>query len=155
MIFELRPAEPGDLYRCTEIEIDSFGDDFYNFTTLRQFLDIAGELFIVAVGEPTRERPEPDVLGYAVASPSTQDRLIWGLPLAVDEPYRHLGIGRELMMRTVSTCNLLGASRIRCTVRPDNAPSLSILRSLNFIEVAEDLHYFGRGKARKVLELLI
>jgi len=122
---------------------------------MRQFLDIAGELFTVAVGDPVTRSGGPEVVGYMLASPPGQEQLTWLLSLAVDSTYRRVGIGRRLMLRTLAICRSRGASRVRCTVRPDNRPMLSLARSLNFAEVDEDPHYFGRGKSRKVLELSV
>jgi [ribosomal protein S18]-alanine N-acetyltransferase len=145
---ELRAACPGDLSRCLELETGSFDDDPYNLATLRQFLDVSGELFTVAV-DPS------NIVGYILAAPSIRERQFWLLSIAVDPPYRCLGIGRRLLVHALETCRSLGASHVRCTVRPDNSSSLSMLRPFDFTEIGEDPDYFGRGKARKVLELAL
>ena len=152
---ELRPARPSDVLRCFEIERSSFGDDSYSLKTLRQFIEIAGELFIVAEGLAIERHGKNDILGYHLASPSVQESLIWLLSAAVDAPFRGLGIGRQMLSYSLATCRSLGASHVRCTVHPSNLRALSTLRSLNFTEIREAPHYFGYGKRRKVLEVIL
>jgi len=151
MAFTFRAAHPDDLNRCLEIEQASFATP-YTFHTFRQFIDVAGELFIVVAPEG---RTDSQVVGYGLASMSTDPDLVWALNLAVDRPYRRRGLGHQLTLRLLHGAEQLGASRVRCTVSPDNLPMRAELRSLNFSEVDEDPHYFGLGEARKVMEYAI
>lgn len=146
MDIELRPAGPADLDRCAGIEQAAFGDEGYNRITLRQFLDIAGDLFTVAAGDA-------GIMGYALAAPSTEKDLAWLLSVAVDGPYRNLGAGRRLVTHTLARCAAYGFARVRVTVHPDNGPSISVMRSLNFTEIGEEPHYFGPGEPRRILEV--
>jgi ribosomal protein S18 acetylase RimI-like enzyme/predicted kinase len=145
---EIRPAVPADLYRCAEMDRGTYGDDAFNPMALRQFIEVSGPLFAVAVAPG-----EPEVLGYVLAAPSVERELAWLLSIVVDESARGLGVGRQLTTHALDSCRAAGLSHLRATVSPGNSRSLALLRSLGLVEIAEDPDYFGRGESRKVMEL--
>ncbi len=138
-----RPAQVGDLSALARIEHEAFGTGAYSTMTFRQFLDIAGPLFVVA-------DPGDGVAGYALALPAITGSVCF-MSLAVSQRWRRYGLGRELFGEIVATFDTLPYSSIWLTTKPDNASILRLCESFDFTEEETKQDYFGPAEDRLLM----
>ena len=140
----IRVARPGDVPRLVEIEHQVFGQSGYDAYVLRQFIDLFGSLFGVAIdGEA--------VVGYVAGGRSVDTTAGWMLVLAVVPEARGRGIGRRLTDWLLDALVAVGARECRLTVDPKNTGAVSLYRRAGFGEIGHEDDYFGPGEERLVL----
>jgi ribosomal protein S18 acetylase RimI-like enzyme len=146
MAATIRAARLADLGRVLVIEQSAFGATAWPWTVFRQHLDLCGELFAVA-------EASSGVVGYTLAARSAAPDEAWILGAAVEEASRNQGVGRALLTHVIARAGAVGVARLRCTVRPGNAPVEHVMAAVGFTDLAYDPDYFGPGEGRRILEL--
>ena len=134
-----------DLHR---VDTEAFGDIAYKVPTLRQLIEVSGECCIVA-------EDSGGVLGYAIALISPSRDKSWLLSLGVLPEAKGRGAGRRLTESIIDILRALTVPSVWLTVDPDNAPAVSLYRSLGFLEKERYDDYFGPGENRILMELVL
>lgn len=155
----VRKAEERDLPRIMEIERTSFANPWPE-ALLRSYLGEEGFL----VGEEDGE-----IIGYILVGLKTpsffsrlerRTRLLFGLErgeedpdlhtghvmnLAVDLPYRHRGLGAELLRAGLAYLRGLGARQVELEVRTANEEAIRLYRRFGFSVDRLITHYYSDG----------
>ncbi|MFD0729485.1 GNAT family N-acetyltransferase [Planotetraspora mira] len=126
------------------MERDVYVGHAYSSTVLRQFLDIAGPLVIVAV-------EDGEVIGHTIALPAVSEGEAWLVALAVRGDWRKRGIGRSLSRLVLSRAVDHGYRTIHLTVEPDNQIAIGLYESLGFTTEGKVPDYFGKDEPRLVM----
>ncbi len=134
-----------DLADIQRLDVEAYGDDAYPYFILRQFLDIAGELFQVC------KDPEGNVIAYGIIVPSASQGSGWLLSLAVSLPHRRQGIGTELSRRLLDKAKLSSLEKVYLTVAPGNDAAIFLYERLGFTGAKIEHHYFGQSEDRIVM----
>lgn len=140
-----------DLVDIQRLDVEVYKDDAYTYFILRQFLDIAGELFQVC------KDSEGNVIAYGIIVPSANQGSGWLLSLAVSFPHRRKGIGTELVNQLLAKAKSSSLEKIYLTVEPDNKPAIFLYERLGFIaakvehQYQIERHYFGPDEHRIVM----
>ena len=144
---QIRTARLEDLENLTRLDAAAFGDLAYPPFVLRQLFDVYIDCWLVA------DHPS-DLLGYALpaVSPMRNDEG-WLLALAVRDNVRGRGVGRRLVDASLEILRSLGVTATWLTVEPDNAPAISLYRSMGFIEKELRENYLGPGEHRLLMKL--
>jgi ribosomal-protein-alanine N-acetyltransferase len=121
-----------------------FIEDCYNAVVLRQFYDLAGNLFHVA-------RANFALVGYSFALPSATQGEGWFVTLGVLSSHRRQSIGRSLAQATLHEAKLAGITTLRVTVARNNFASQNLFSKFGFSPEADEDDYFGPGKHRIVM----
>jgi phosphinothricin acetyltransferase len=133
----IRPAEPGDAQRVSEIFNQGVEDRVATFETHQANAEDAGcwieeDLVIVA------ER-EDGLVGWAKASPyADQHDYYDGVREAtayVERGARHSGVGRELLDALASSAADAGAHKLIGKIFTSNEPSIALVKELGWREV--------------------
>lgn len=147
MPLTIRPATVADLPAVLDVDRTCFGSApglAFGPYTLRQFLDLAQDGFLVAIhGE--------EVVGFAIGAPAADRRSAWVLALGVEPSARRQGVGLALSHGLLERLRRKGAERVSLTVEPGNTAALALYRQLGFKEVETAPDYFGRGQSRVVM----
>lgn len=138
-----------DLEDVLRLDLEVYGDNAYSYLMLRQFFDIAGELFL------TCKDGKGDVIAYGVIAPSVNSGSGWLLSLVVSLSHRREGIGTALVNQLLNKARHFALERIYLTVAPDNDAAISLYERLGFIIAQVEHHYFGRNDHRIVMWRLI
>ena len=139
----LRSATVADLPSVMELDTASFHEG-YPLSVLRQFLDIGGDLFVVA-------EVDGALVGYALGGIGPRSTVGWLLSAAVTANAQGHGIGGMLGAEVARRLDERGAEEIFLTVRPDNEPMIRWCRSAEFVCVGDDPNYFGAGERRLIM----
>lgn len=139
----LRSATVDDLPAVTALDTASFHEG-YPLSVLRQFLDITGDLFVVA-------EAAGEIVGYALGGLGPRPTVGWLLSAAVIAHAQGRGIGGMLGTEVARRLDERGVEEIFLTVRPDNEPMIRWCRSAEFLCVGDDPHYFGAGERRLIM----
>lgn len=142
----IRPATVVDLHRLADLDVEVFGHISYPLFVFRQFLDLVGPSLIVASRDDV-------LLGYALVSPTHEDRVGYFVSLGVREAARGSGLGRALARAGMQRLAELGIASVHLTVTPDNKPAIALYRSLGFTDSGLERDYLGPGEDRLVMEL--
>ena len=139
----LRTATPADIPRMIELDIEGFAESLPPFV-LRMFLDVAGNLAIVAEDGGT-------IVGYSLGARGPDKESGWLLSAAVTASYRAKGLGATLGQELVRRFSAEGAKKLFLTIRPDNVPMIRWCKSAGFEQITDDPHYFGPDHRRLVM----
>jgi len=141
----VRAAGVADLPRIVEIDAEAFPSLPYPEFFLRQAIDAFGGL--VRVVEP----PAGEVAGYALATLTAGERAGWLLSMAIAAEHRGAGLAHALLEGVVNELRTLGASEVRLSVEPDNAPARRLYERHSFSVVREEPDYLGPGEMRWIM----
>jgi ribosomal-protein-alanine N-acetyltransferase len=141
---KVRPVSVDDIPAVARLEKETFGGDAYVEMTLRQFHDIARDLFLVAT-------VDDEVVGYGLVLPSAPGADPCFASIAVAPDWRHGGVGHRLMEEMLDICDGLGFVRISSTVDPANTAAIQLASGLGFAIAERVDNYFGPGKHRLVM----
>lgn len=142
-MIQIRNASTTDISRLIELDVEGFSESLPPFV-LRMFLDIAGELAIVA-------ESEGKIVGYALGARGPSSDEGWLLSAAVTAEYRAQGLGAELGEELIRRLHATGAKRLLLTTRPDNLPMMKWCKRAGFEQIADDPNYFGPDHRRLVM----
>lgn len=134
-----------DLEDVQRLDIEVYGDAAYSYLTLRQFLDIGGDLFQVC------KNMNGDVIAYGVIAPSVRQGSGWLLSLAVSLSHRRMGIGTALVNELLNMASKSIVERVFLTVAPNNGAAISFYHRLGFTPAKIERHYFGRNEHRIIM----
>jgi ribosomal-protein-alanine N-acetyltransferase len=141
----IRAATLADIAPIAELDESVFGMSAYGPTTVRQLLDLFGELCFVA------ENGSGTIVGYCMGGVASRDRIGWVLVLAVVGSERRRGVGRNLSESTISALEGSGAAALRLTVEPSSSAAIALYTSLGFQHDKVERDYFGPGHPRIVM----
>jgi len=141
---QIRPVSLDDLPSVAALDRQAFGDDAYVAMTLRQFYDLAGSLFLVAVGDE-------EVVGYALVLAGADDDRGCFVSMAVAPEWRRRGVGQLLMTDMLGGKRAKAFSAIWLTVEPKNKPAIRLAENFDFVVTHEDPDYFGNDRTRLVM----
>ncbi|WP_299822232.1 GNAT family N-acetyltransferase [uncultured Pontibacter sp.] len=148
MQLHIRTATVQDLRQVKHIDEALFKEDAYPMFVLRQFLDVSGHLFKVAVLNEA-------VAGYVLGSYNVADTTAWFLSLGVLPEYRGKGIGEALMHTLMNDVKGRGANAVYLTVHPENASAIKLYGKLGFRTEFTDPDYYLDGSPRLVMRNII
>jgi [ribosomal protein S18]-alanine N-acetyltransferase len=134
-----------DLEEIQQLEAGAYGDNAYSYIMLRQFLDIAGELFRVC------KDGQGKVIAYGIVVPSVIQGSGWLLSLVVSLPHRRKGIGTALANQLLHKADLSSLRKLYLTVIPGNDAAISLYERLGFTAEKVEHHYFGPNEDRIVM----
>ena len=142
----IRPVSPADTRALYRIETSVF-EEGYRFGTIRQFIDLFGDLVIAA-------ETSGELVGYVIAGVSALDSKVgWVLNLGVLESYRRLGIGRALMDAAAISLAREGAEMAKLTVSPTNVAALNVYKKMGWSVTDLIYDHHGLGQDRCLLSL--
>ncbi|MFE9605204.1 GNAT family N-acetyltransferase [Streptomyces hokutonensis] len=144
----IRSAAEDDLPALAHLDAEVFPAEPYPFYVLRQFFDLYSDHLLVLADGHT-------LYGYVLAT-SPKAGLSWILSLAITQDLQGQGLGRRLMVESLSHLRSEGVHEVRLTVDPDNDPAVFLYRHLGFV-LAGDLRkdYFGPGEHRLLMTLAL
>ena len=142
-MISLRTATTADIPRMIELDIEGFSESLPPFV-LRMFLDVAGELAIVAEQGGV-------IIGYALGARGPENDSGWLLSAAVTAEYRAKGLGSTLGEELMSRMAKSGIRNLQLTIRSDNVPMVRWCKGAGFTQAADDPDYFGPGHRRLVM----
>ncbi|MBV9163542.1 MAG: GNAT family N-acetyltransferase [Pseudonocardiales bacterium] len=134
-----------DLEGIQQLDAEVYGEDAYSYMILRQFLDVAGELFLVC------KDGRGHVVAYGIIVPSVSQGSGWLLSLVVGLSHRRKGIGTALVNQLLDKATLSSLEKIYLTVAPGNHSALSLYGRLGFATMEVEHHYFGPNKDRIIM----
>lgn len=141
----LSQARKFDLEDIQQLDAEVYGDDAYSYMILRQFLDVAGELFLVC------KDGKGNVVAYGIIVSSVSQGNGWLLSLVVGLSHRRKGIGTALVNQLLDKASLSPLEKIYLTVAPGNDSAISLYERLGFATMRIEHHYFGRNKDRIIM----
>jgi ribosomal protein S18 acetylase RimI-like enzyme len=141
---EIRKPDLAEISELVALDERIFIEDCYNAVVLRQFYDLAGDLFHVACANFA-------LVGYSLALPSAIQGEGWFVTLGVLSSHRRRSIGRSLAQATLHEAKLAGLTTLRVTVARTNSASRNLFNELGFFPEADEEDYFGVGKHRIVM----
>jgi len=136
-------ASKGDIAGIDSLEKACFLGHSYPDFFFRQALDCWPDGLLVA------KDAKGTVIGYLLATTSSQPHLLWLLSLAVGENQRGKGVGQQLIAQLLSQLPAC-VTQVNLTVAPDNRAKMLYLRS-GFVELGYEDDYFGLGEPRLLL----
>ncbi len=134
-----------DLEDIQRLDLEVYAENAYSYLILRQFLDIAGELFRVC------KDGKGNAIAYGVIAPSVSPGSGWLLSLVVGLSHRRKGIGTTLVNQLLNKASFFALEKIYLTVAPGNHAAISLYERLGFTIAKAEHHYFGRNEARIVM----
>jgi ribosomal protein S18 acetylase RimI-like enzyme len=134
-----------DLEEVQRLDVETYGDDAYSHVTLRQFLDVTGELFQVC------KDADGNVIAYGVIARSASQGSGWLLSLAVSLPHRRKGIGSALTRRLLDKASQHSLREIFLTVATDNNAAISLYKELGFSTVKVERNYYVQNEDRIIM----
>lgn len=134
-----------DLEEVQRLDVEAYGDDAYSYMTLRQFLDITGELFQVC------KDVNGSVIAYGIIAQSANQDSGWLLSLVVSLRHRRKGIGAALTRRLLDKASTYSFREIFLTVATDNNAAISLYKELGFTVVKIEHHYYVQNEDRIVM----
>lgn len=137
--YRLMTAE--DVFLVAEIERKCFSDAW----TAAMFVSILrddNQLFYVI-------EDEGKIIGYAGMQLVLDEAQI--LNVAVEEEYRHKGIGRRIMKLLISRGCSLGMVRFTLEVRESNLPAIGLYKKMGFFEVGRRPNYYTKPSEAALL----
>jgi len=142
---KIRQATTADVDKISSIERECYNSSAYSNVILRQLVDIAPNLFLVA--------ETSSVIGFVAGQMSSAvPRSGWILSLLVSPCYRRQGFGSSLAKQLVLKLYELGATSISLTVAPSKSDAQKLYTDLGFSLKRCELNYFGPGEDRLVYE---
>lgn len=144
---KIRMFRAGDLQRVLSLERATFAEGPYTKAMFRELFRDCGGLFFVAV----RLRR---IVGYMVTCMVKAEAEI--VSIGVDPRCQKMGIGTQLMERTLAALEKRGIQRIDLMVRTTNKDGVRFYRRFGFRSVARVARYYeDRGDAvhmRKIIQ---
>ena len=141
----IRKFNPNDLKRVFEIENSSF-DQSYGMKMFQQLYEM-GIGFLVA-------EHEGYVIGYVMfwVKYEFNGHII---SIAVDEKYRRLGAGTQLLVKAISILSLLNLDTIFLEVNENNTGAIEFYKKFNFKQDRVVPKYYSNGDGAIVMYLLL
>ena len=84
-----------------------------------------------------------EIVGFCLSR--YDDGLVWLAWFGVDERYRRMGIGAQLLAALEQTARLRNAQKVRCETRTENVPSQRLLSKFGFRQIGH-LKNHGYGQ---------
>ena len=137
----IRKFNPNDLKRVFEIENSSF-DQSYGMKMFQQLYEM-GIGFLVA-------EHEGYVIGYVMfwVKYEFNGHII---SIAVDEKYRRLGAGTQLLVKAISILSLLNLDTIFLEVNENNTGAIEFYKKFNFKQDRVVPKYYSNGDGAIVM----
>ncbi|MEX8495724.1 GNAT family N-acetyltransferase [Sphaerotilus sp.] len=88
-------------------------------------------------------RLDGHVIGFMHAQPRQDTGTLWVNLLAVDEQYRHRGVGHQLVMHVESVCRDWGCLRIGLQCLHTNVAGLALYRQHGYARLVESITELG------------
>lgn len=136
MEIRIRTFRPSDIEDVCRIEKESFKDPWpcYAFTYLHTKNPESIKVAVV----------DGRLVGYVVADIERRDRKKAGhiLNLAVEQGFRHMGIGKALMEAALSFLKDSGAVEVWLEVRESNLVARKFYSSMGFVEKGRIRRYY-------------
>jgi [ribosomal protein S18]-alanine N-acetyltransferase len=142
----IRRVTEADLPELARLDRAVFGANAYPDFVVRQLFDVHGH-HLLALDTPAGLR------GYVLLATARGRDTGWILGLGVEEPWRRLGYGRQLLARCLRDLVEPGLREIRLTVEPGNAAAVQLYRSLGFLPAGGHPDYLGPGEDRLIMRL--
>jgi tRNA threonylcarbamoyl adenosine modification protein YeaZ/ribosomal-protein-alanine acetyltransferase len=147
---KFRAMTPLDLINVHRIEKDSYRDDPWTMAQFKEEMGAKNRFYIVA--ELGKENGQ-EIVGYAGATVRGESCDI--LTLTVEERYRRLGIGRELLRRMIDWARTKQVEKVMLEVRTGNNEALPLYLDFGFVEIATRRSYYGPGKDAIIMEKVL
>lgn len=144
-ILSIRAAATQDLGPLVELDAEVFGLISYPYFVFRQFYDLCPGGLLVATLDDL-------VCGYALVAQVLGSRRAYFVSLGVSPGSRGQGIGRSLAEAGLEFARSNGFDSIKLSVEPSNAAAIALYRSLGFVQVGEDLTFFGADGSRLIMQ---
>lgn len=150
--FVLRRATPADVDAIMRIESSTFGSDAWSPAVMASDVASAHTFYLVAI-----DPAQPTVLaGYAglLAPRGSGDADIQ--TIAVADPFRRRGLGRELMVALIAEAGERRATSVFLEVRADNPNAQELYLSLGFEQIAvREKYYQPDGVDAHIMKLVV
>lgn len=142
----IRKFKHGDIFAVMRLVSEIFQED-YDPAILLDFYNNWHEGFIIA-------EEGNDIAGLIVGSmPAPNQARI--LILAVDDIYRHKGIGKMLLLAFTQECMLKGIKVITLEVRVSNSEAIKFYTKFGFSITQTIPHYYKNGEDGYVMNRLL
>lgn len=143
----IRRAAKDDLKHIFQIEEEDFAPMHYPLFVLRQFLDIAPNLFFVAVDEQNQLK------GYCFGAIDDERKMGWVLALTVIKSAQRKGIGQRLTTEFIAAMKHKNIHTIQLTTTPDNIGAIMLYEKVGFKKAEEVSDYYLDGSPRVIMKL--
>ena len=144
---KIRKAIKEDLVSIFQVEEETFKPMNYPLFVLRQFYDIAPDLFFVAADELNQ------IKGYCFGGIDMDKNIGWVFVLAVTKPEQKRKIGQRISLELLSAFKSKNINAIQLTTTPDNRAAINLYEKLGFKKVSEDLNYYFDNSPRIIMKL--
>jgi N6-L-threonylcarbamoyladenine synthase len=142
MSIQMRPMRPEDVASITAIESLSFSEPWTD-RVFREELDAPRRDYLIALDGG-------EIVGYAGTMLVDRDAHL--MNLAVAPASRGRGIGRELLVETMSRAAVAGALRMTLEVRSSNAAAIRLYESLGLVSAGTRPGYYaGTGESALIM----
>ncbi|EMA08412.1 ribosomal protein S18-alanine N-acetyltransferase [Haloferax denitrificans] len=141
----VRRVDRADLLDVLRIERTCFSEP-WPYSAFELFVDEPAFLVAVRGGE---------VLGYVVADvmPNHGNDIGHVKDLAVRPAARGNGLGRRLLVQSLTAMAIAGAAVVKLEVRASNEPAIGLYRSLGFDPARRVPSYYGDGEDAYIMVL--
>ena len=119
---KIRKVVKDDLTRIFELEEEAFKPMHYPLFVLRQFYDIAPDLFFVAVDALNQ------IKGYCFGGIDYDNKIGWVFALAVTKPAQKKKIGQRITLKLVTEFKNKNINTIQLTTTPDNGAAIHLCK---------------------------
>lgn len=141
---EIRPATDADLDALSELEAALFGTIAWSRAALKDELDGAGRLVVVAASADK-------LSGYAIALKSGDDADLQRI--AVERASQRSGIGAQMLDALLAECRRMHLVRVMLEVAADNVPARAFYLRHGFTEISRRPRYYADGRDAIVMGL--
>jgi ribosomal-protein-alanine N-acetyltransferase len=126
-----------DLGAVLRIETSSFSSEAWDAELFRDYLDISGDLFLVA-------KLDGRIAGYSIAYASRAAAEIDSI--AVLPQFRCRGVARALLLAILNRLRRRRLIACSLAVRRSNHPAIGLYRRLGFVRVRTIASYYPDGE---------
>jgi ribosomal protein S18 acetylase RimI-like enzyme len=144
-MYTINRALKSDLEGIQRLDADVYSEGAFSYLTLRQFLDLSGELFLVC------KDGQGNVIAYGIIAPSMDWGSGWLVSLVVGTSHRRKGVGAALVNQLLDAAYLSSLGKVCLTVAPDNHAAISLYERLGFEGGRIEHHYFGQNEDRMIM----
>ncbi|WP_204346595.1 GNAT family N-acetyltransferase [Psychroserpens algicola] len=143
----IRTILKNDLKTIFQLEEEAFKPMHYPLFVLRQFYDIAHDLFLVAVDEHNQ------IKGYGFGGIDCDNKIGWIFALAVTKSEQKKKIGQRITHQLLTVFKSKNINKIQLTTTPDNSPAINLYEKLGFEKNSEVMDYYCDDSPRILMKL--
>ncbi|RUO55501.1 GNAT family N-acetyltransferase [Pseudidiomarina homiensis] len=94
---------------------------------------------------------QTSLAGYCLGAPGQNSQQLWLMSLLVDQSYRGMGLGKQLLQHWLNRVEQLGFSQLWLSVSPANTAAVKLYEQYGFALQTTETDYLGAGEDRYLM----